>query len=90
MDPDAESATATALYTKFSQSGTISRDDSAAHNLLTTTTSGYDFLQLLMHQHLQLHREIAVIGPQLFYLILPLYCTSYHTYDSFILIIPVN
>ena len=50
MDPDAESATATALYTKFRQIDTIAKEYLTAHNLLATTTSGFEFLQLLMHQ----------------------------------------
>ena len=50
MDPDTESATATALYTKFRQTDTIAKEYSAAHNLLSTPTSGFEFLQLLMHQ----------------------------------------
>ena len=49
MDPDAESATATALYTKFRQIDSIAKEYSAAHNFLATTTSGFEFLQLIMH-----------------------------------------
>ena len=44
MDPDAENSTATALYTKFRQTDTIAKGYSAAHNLLATTTSGFEFL----------------------------------------------
>ena len=50
MDPHAENATATALYTKFRQADTIAKDYSAAHNLLSTTTNGFEFLQLIMNQ----------------------------------------
>ena len=50
MDPHTESATATALYTKFRQTDTIAKDYSPAHHLLSTTTSGFELLQLLMHQ----------------------------------------
>ena len=50
MDPDAENATATALYTEFRQIYTITKGYSAAHNLLAMTTSGFEILQIFMHQ----------------------------------------
>ena len=50
MDPEAEIVTSTTLYTKLYQIDTIAKEYSAAHNLLASITSGFEFLQLLIHQ----------------------------------------
>ena len=57
MDPDAENATATALYTKFWQTDTIAKGYLASQNFLAMTTSGFEFLQLLMNQ---IHPLLAI------------------------------
>ena len=48
MLPESQTVTATALYTKFCQFGTISPSYTDALNLLATTTDGFQFLQLLL------------------------------------------
>ena len=47
---DCERMTATALYSKLSQNDTIAIDYADAHNMLATTTNGYEFLQLIIQQ----------------------------------------
>ena len=49
--------TATALHSKLSMKGTIDLAYKDAHNILATTTDGYEVLQLLMNQ---VHPLLAV------------------------------
>ena len=50
MSPECEKMTATALYSKFCQKDTIATTYTDAHNMLATTTNGFEFLQLLIQQ----------------------------------------
>ena len=47
--PDVEAATAVSLYTKLQKKDTINKTYSAGQNLLSTTTNGFEFLQLLIN-----------------------------------------
>ena len=48
MLPEFRTTTATALYTKFCQSGTISSSYTDALNLFAITINGFEFLQILL------------------------------------------
>ena len=50
MIPDVEAATAVAIYSKLRQKHTIAKTYSAAHNRLSTTTNGFEFLKLMLNQ----------------------------------------
>ena len=50
MDSKCTLMTATALHSKLSMKGTIDLAYTDAHNILATTTDGYEVLQLLMNQ----------------------------------------
>ena len=63
MLPESQTATATALYIKFYQAGTIYPSYTEALNLLAATTDGFLFLDLLLQQShpLLLIKSIATI-----------------------------
>ena len=57
MDPKSTQVSATTLHSKLSMKGTIADTYTDAHNLLATTTDGYEVLQFLMNQ---CHPSLAV------------------------------